>query len=343
LLIGLVVAVAAIAVAAVAPWLSHGPAPVKASLGPKSVAPAASAMRSQAKIYNSRISTKEFAAAVDDEVRDANGRVIAQASELQPLSVATFRRPIRSYRHYAEGQAHAMATSVARLVSAVRGGDRAAARTAWRASYERYLLLGAAYGALGDLDVAIDGGPGGLPRGTEDPKFSGLHRVEHELWTGTPLPAIVPWARRLQRDVAKLPRALAVLDITPLDYATRAHEILEDAQRDQLSGRAARWSGAGVTATAAGLVATERVMATLSTTLAGRGSAQQTVATRLGELRRRLASLRRAHGGVYPTLHQLTPAQDARLDGSLGAALEALALVPGALETTRPTIPTPIP
>ena len=43
-----------------------------------------------------------------------------------------------------------------------------------------------------------------------------------------------------------LRRTVPEVEITPLDYAIRAHEILEDAQRDMLSGAAAPYSGAGV-------------------------------------------------------------------------------------------------
>ena len=46
-----------------------------------------------------------------------------------------------------------------------------------------------------------------------------------------------------------LPRS----EIDPLDYAARAHEILEDAQRDLMSGIQVPWSGAGVLGTAAGV------------------------------------------------------------------------------------------
>ena len=47
----------------------------------------------------------------------------------------------------------------------------------------------------------------------------------------------------------RLREVLPGASITPLEYATRAHEILEDAQRDLLSGADVPWSGEGVLAT----------------------------------------------------------------------------------------------
>ncbi len=67
--------------------------------------------------------------------------------------------------------------------------------------------------------------------------FPGLHRIEKGLWTGAPPRSLVAGRRR--RSAARrstLRRTLPTVPIPPLDYATRAHEILEDAQRDLMSG-----------------------------------------------------------------------------------------------------------
>ena len=48
------------------------------------------------------------------------------------------------------------------------------------------------------------------------------------------------------------------------------------------------------------------------------------------------AALAAAHGGRLPANGQLTQRQSELLDGTLGGALEALAQVPGALETEPP-------
>ena len=85
-----------------------------------------------------------------------------------------------------------------------------------------------------------------LPGDGPGSSFSGLHRIEYGLWTGASPRSLVPWAAKLQRDAVTLRQVLPSVQITPLDYATRAHEILEDAQRDLLSGMDVQWSGAGV-------------------------------------------------------------------------------------------------
>lgn len=261
---------------------------------------------------------------------------------LKPLSPAAFVRPVAQYRAYSGRQLELMVPEISRLQDALRSGDRAAAQDAWRAAYADYMRLGAVYleGPVATLDQAIDGNPGGLPGGTSSSQFTGLHRIEYGLWTGQPPASLEPYASRLQTDVAKLRKVLPGVQIVPLDYATRAHEILEDAVRDLLSGTDVPWSGAGVLATEAGLMATREVIKTLAPMLQYRESVLPVVNTQLDALSSTLSSLKTDHGGTPPSNSELTQPESERLNASMGEALEALAQVPGALETAyTPAIP----
>ena len=90
------------------------------------------------------------------------------------------------------------------------------------------------------------------------------------LWTGAAPRSLVKWVVLLQRDDIKLQHVLPRLSIDTLDFTLRAHEILEDAQRDFLSGTDVPWSGAGVLGTAAGIAATKELVRTLAPLLEGR-------------------------------------------------------------------------
>ena len=125
--------------------------------------------------------------------------------------------------------------------------------------------IGAAYGALGSLGDEIGGDAGALPA------------IEAGLW-GSAAP------RSLASDSAggcsATSRGCARFSPTPRStrstYATRAHEILEDVQRDRLT--LGRPSDSGVRATADGVAATRVVLATLTPLLNGRGDALSPVA-----------------------------------------------------------------
>ncbi len=270
------------------------------------------------------------------------GAAATPPDELPPVSASRFRSPVAAYKAYSVGRLHLMQGQITQLQAALAAGDRAAAQTAWRGAYAYYLNLGAVYleGPISELNDAIDGTPGGLAGGVASPQFSGLHRLEYGLWNGASLTSLQPWARKLSSDVSKLAAMLPGVQIDPLDYATRAHEILEDAVRDQLSGTDAPWSGAGVLGTSAGIVATTEVVKTLTPLLTNRESVLPTVTADMAGLRATLATIVRAHGGSVPTTSQLTRTQSEQLDGSLGQALEGLAQIPGALETTpAPVVP----
>ena len=144
----------------------------------------------------------------------------------------------------------------------------------------------------------------------------------------------------------RLREVLPGTSITPLEYATRAHEILEDAQRDLLSGADVPWSGEGPLATMAGLEATEEVIGTLKPLLLGEEGDLGTfrlVRDELAVLRSAMVSIAAAHGGRLPTNGELSQSQAVLLDATLGGALEALSQVPGRLEVETPFRPAPIP
>jgi hypothetical protein len=281
--------------------------------------------------YGSQISQ------VEDQGFNASG---AMTSDLAPIPPTEFRAPVRAYLRYAAGWLARAERQVGSLTTALRSGSRAAAEAQWRLAWSDYLHLGAVYGLFGNLDQEIDGNPGGLAGGTASPRFSGFHRVELGLWTGRSLEPLVRWSMLLAQNIRQLERVLPHTQIDPLDYATRAHEILEDAQRDLMSGADVRWSGQGPLGTAAGLAATDKVIKTLVPLLSGRDNTFAEVQDELLLLAQAYDHVRREHHGVWPSLSQLTPSQQELLDGSLAGALNALQLVPGALETTSiPVIP----
>ncbi len=269
-----------------------------------------------------------------------------------PLSPASFDRPVAEYLAYSTGQLTTMLSELSTLQGALQSGSRAASQNAWRVVFARYLHLGAVYleGPVATLNEEIDGSPGGLVGGTSSPQFTGLHRIEFGLWTGAPLQTLIPYVSRLQSDVTALRALLPHIQIAPLDYAIRAHEILEDAVRDLLSGTEVPWSGEGVLGTAAGLAATREVISTLKPLLhepaamladpPANPRSPKIADADLHQLQAVLSSLAAAHGGQFPTNQELTQLQGARLDAAIGQALEGLAQLPGMLETT---VPPPIP
>ncbi len=263
----------------------------------------------------------------------------------RPRPAEWFVEPVDRYRAYAVAQLGRMGAGIGRLERALEANNRDAARAAWRAAYSLYLHLGAVYlvGEVASLNQAIDGTAGGLTGGTASPQFTGLHRIEYGLWTDVQPRALVGWARQLAVAVTRMRQLLPHVSITPLEYATRAHEILEDAVRDLLSGAEVPWSGEGVLATKAGLEATEEVLSMQYALIPHETHLRPILEAELAAMRATIAQIAAAHGGRLPPNGQLSQRESELLDGTLGGALEALAQVPGALESETIVPPPRIP
>jgi iron uptake system EfeUOB component EfeO/EfeM len=253
-----------------------------------------------------------------------------------PATPAEYRAPIRAYRAHVSRQLARMAADVERMRGAIATGDLAGARSAWRAANARYQTIGAAYGAFGELDRAVDGTPAGLPGGVRDRHFTGLHRVELALFGRGSLADARPAADGLARVLARMRASLSHLEIDPLEYSLRAHEVLEDTLHLQLTGRSSPWSGAAYDAVEANLRGTRVVLRTLTPMIDARsGGARRQAQRSLTSLAGALEQLRRRHAG-YPVL-SATPRRERELIAArVAAAAESLAAIPELIDPRPP-------
>lgn len=289
---------------------------------------------------------------ISEKVREYSQRIATQEGnvapgtaprpEEQPIAPPRFTAPIDRYRAYAEHELQKLEPELGALRRALAGNRRGEAKRAWLTAFTRYLRLGAVYGLFPTLDKAIDGTASSLPEGVHDAHFTGLHRIEYGLWRGQAPASLLPTLDGLTRNVRRLRTVVRTVRITPKEYARRAHEILEDAARDFLSGDALPYSGEGVAATAAGVAATELVVGTLKHVLGGL-SAYGRVEFYLGRLKGVLGRVRAKHGNSWPTVGELTQYENELLDGTLSATLQQLAAIPGELEVHLPIPVPPIP
>jgi high-affinity iron transporter len=152
--------------------------------------------------------------------------------------------PLRTYRSYVAGKIATLVAQVGSLRAAVDAGSLSSAESAWLAAHLTWLLIGqddGAYGAFGELGRQIDGTSAGLVGGVVNPKFTGFHKLELDLWTRGDLATALPDATELVTLVTTLSRQAlsAALPSTTLgltNWTLRPHEVLEDALRDSLSG-----------------------------------------------------------------------------------------------------------
>jgi iron uptake system component EfeO len=255
------------------------------------------------------------------------------------VTPADYRRPIADYRRYVRRRLGTLVEQVSALRAAIARNDLGAARAAWIRADATYESIGAAYGAFGDLDAAVNGRPAGLPGGVRSGDFTGLHRVELALWQRRSTRDAARPAAGLARAVARMRDRVARLAIDPLEYSLRAHEILEDGIHLQLSGQASPWSGSALVALRAEVRGTSVVLDTLEPLIARRDERGALPQARraLRRLSRELDRLERRDGSL-PRWDRLAQRDRERVDGLAAGAAEQLAYVPELIDP-RPARP----
>jgi high-affinity iron transporter len=243
---------------------------------------------------------------------------------------------VEQYRGYVGQKLDQLASDVARLRAGLPGSDRTSAQRRWLTAQVTWQQVGAAYGSFGPAGTAIGGLASGLPQGVDDPAFTGLHRIEYGLYHGEKLPALRVHVDRLAADVDSLRRGLDKLPIVPTDMPIRCHEILEDAQRDHLSGQDDYGSGMAYALTSGDVLGTRVVLEELKplipTPVLGHSPYDQSKAA-LDKLDTALNAAK--VGGNWPDYNILTKHQRQSVNGAIGAALEALYRIPSVLGNVR--------
>jgi iron uptake system EfeUOB component EfeO/EfeM len=255
-----------------------------------------------------------------------------------PVLAIELHAPMMGYRAYVRGLLGTLQVQLGTLRALLAAGDVAGAQSAWLAAHLSWLRIGqddGAYGAFGDMGRQIDGTAAGLVDGTADPAFTGFHKVELDLWTRRNVGAATADAAtlgRLVRQLASRPLADA-LPMNPTGLSTwtlRAHEILEDALRDSLSGDDEYGSGTALASVTADVAATREMLTLLAPALEPRAPHV------VGRARRQLMAVGRALqatrvNGRWVPVAGLGSAQRERVDAAVGAVLETLAPIPDVL------------
>lgn len=263
-----------------------------------------------------------------------SGAAVAGASTaVVPVSVADLTPPNLSYQKYAAGVLASLAARVSTIAADLRIGDLSAAKTDWLTAQLDWERVGASYNTFGDAGTAVDGLPDGLSQGVADPAFTGLHRLEYGLWHGQSATSLLPVAVVLAKDVATVRSTLTTDDEAgdPTQLPLRAHEIIEDALRDHLSGNDDQGSGAAYALTFADTQVDRVVLGELAPLIDGRSPMLVATAdAQLTELQSALQAAKVDGRWVTPATTPLAARQ--RVNAAIGALLETLASVPDLLE-----------
>jgi high-affinity iron transporter len=252
---------------------------------------------------------------------------------VKPVTVNDLTPPNKLYQGYAAAQLTDLAKAVTLIEADLRRGKIPQAKQDWLTAQLDWERVGASYDSFGDLGLAVDGLPDGLPNGVNDAGFTGLHRLEYGLWHGQPATELLPVADTLAKNVATVRKNLTSDDLAgdPTQLPIRAHEIIEDALRDHLSAIDDEGAGAAYAMTWADTQVDRTVLGYLANLVSERQPGL--VATADSQLATLDAALLATKAdGQWQSLTQVTLDQRQRVNAATGALLETLASVPDLLE-----------
>ena len=252
---------------------------------------------------------------------------------VKPVTAGDLTPPNRLYQAYAAAQLTGLASQVTVIEADLRHDNISQAKKDWLTAQLDWERAGASYDSFGDLGLAVDGLPDGLPNGVSDKGFTGLHRLEYGLWHGQSATELLPVADTLAKNVAAVEKDIPGDDLAgdPTRLPVRAHEIIEDALRDHLSGTDDQGAGAAYAMTYADTQVDKAVLGYLANLLNEREPGLVAAAdSDLATLDTALLATRAQ--GQWQSLSAVTLAQRQHVDAATGALLETLASVPDLLE-----------
>ncbi|MDQ4504062.1 EfeM/EfeO family lipoprotein [Sinomonas sp. ASV322] len=245
---------------------------------------------------------------------------------------ATMNDAVAAYHDYLAERLVELRGHALTLRANIGNGAVTAAMQAWLDAQQTWQRVGAAYGSFGDLGDAIAPGSRGLDGGAESPDFKGLRRIEYGLWHGQGAGELIPVVDKLLEDIAALEAKLPETAVEPSDMPLRLHEILEDAQRDHLSGRGDQGSGLALALARADVEATQEVLEVL------RGLLENLKAGFPARLDAELAAVAAAidatqRDDAWADYAKVPRDERQAVNAALGRALESLSLVPALFST----------
>ncbi|BBF99788.1 MULTISPECIES: iron uptake system protein EfeO [Pseudonocardia] len=144
------------------------------------------------------------------------------------------------YTRYVSSQVEALVPKTGEFVDAVKAGDVERAKALFPVSRTYWERIEPVAESFGDIDPKIDG----REDDERDPGvgFTGYHRLEKDLWVTGLQPDSPAVADQLMTDINDLAARTKTVELTPVQLANGAKELLDEVATGKITGEEDRYS-----------------------------------------------------------------------------------------------------
>jgi iron uptake system component EfeO len=228
------------------------------------------------------------------------------------------------YKRYTTSQIEALVPKTQEFVDAVKAGDIDKAKALFPVARTYWERIEPVAESFGDIDPRIDG----REDDEREPgvQFTGFHRLEKDLWVTGLLPDSNAMADDLLAGVRDLQTRAATVQLTPVQLANGAKELLDEVATGKITGEEDRYSHTDLWDFRANVDGSQAAIAALRPVLDQRDPALGPVLDqRFAAVDQLLEQYRRGDGFVLYT--QLTPDDTRRMTESVDALGEPVSQV----------------
>jgi len=259
---------------------------------------------------------------VGDGIRapfNVTGNVPGSTSQDAVLAAA-----VAGYQRYTNSQIEAGIAKTQEFVDAVKRGDVPAAQALFPVSRTYWERIEPVAESFGDIDPRVDG----REDDERDPgvAFTGYHRLEKDLWVTGLQPDSAAIGDTLMADMRELQTRAATVQLTPVQLANGAKELLDEVATGKITGEEDRYSHTDLWDFRANVDGSQAAVAALRPALDQRDPALGPVLdARFADVDRLLEQYRAGDGYVLYT--QLTEQDKQRMTQAVDALGEPVSQV----------------
>ncbi|WP_055478696.1 iron uptake system protein EfeO [Sphaerimonospora mesophila] len=166
-----------------------------------------------------------------------------------PLKVTGEHRPltqdaqlaaaVAGYKRYVKSQSDTLLVKTKEFAEAVKAGDIDKAKRLFPVARTYWERIEPVAEIFGDLDPAIDARENDVAEGEE---WTGFHRIEKDLWVDKDISGDGPLADKLMTDVTTIVEKANATELSPVQLANGAKELLDEVATGKITGEEDRYS-----------------------------------------------------------------------------------------------------